>query len=87
ISTMAFNKIVLLLVAALAAPIAMTQAAGAARTPAWCTCGDIAWKTEKACSQAHANWDGGSCGIVTSPMWFDFHGRCYDLGSTARCWY
>ncbi|KAF9129676.1 hypothetical protein BGW39_003902 [Mortierella sp. 14UC] len=84
---MAFNKIVLLLVAALAAPIAMTQAAGAPLIPAWCVCGDIPWKTQKACAQAHGNWDGGSCGITSSPMWFDYNGRCHDLGSGARCWH
>ncbi|OAQ23488.1 hypothetical protein K457DRAFT_25039 [Linnemannia elongata AG-77] len=87
ISTMtAVNKIVLLLVAALAAPLAMTQAAGGPTIPTWCTCGEILWKTEKACSLAHGNWDGGSCGIVSSPMFFDFHGQCRGLGSNGRCW-
>ncbi|KAF9129686.1 hypothetical protein BGW39_003912 [Mortierella sp. 14UC] len=83
---MALNKIVLLLVAALVAPIAVTQAAGAPQIPAWCTCGEIKWKTQTACGQARGNWDGGSCGIITSPMFFDFHGRCRDLGSNGRCW-
>ncbi|KAG0067838.1 hypothetical protein BGZ89_005623 [Linnemannia elongata] len=87
ISTMtAVNKIVLLLVAALAAPLAMTQAAGGPTIPTWCTCGEILWKTQKACSLAHGNWDGGSCGIVSSPMFFDFHGQCRGLGSNGRCW-
>ncbi|KAG0208282.1 hypothetical protein BGX28_000674 [Mortierella sp. GBA30] len=83
---MAFNKIVLLLVAALAAPLAVTQAAGAPIVPAWCSCGDIKSKTQTVCAQAGGNWDGGSCGLAITSKWWAFYNGCGNLGSQARCW-
>ncbi|KAF9370111.1 hypothetical protein CPC16_003919, partial [Podila verticillata] len=82
---MAINKIVLLLVA-LAAPLAMTQAAGAPTIPAWCLCSDNKSLTQTACSRAGGNWDGGSCGLDSVPKFNSFGNNCYSLGGRGKCW-
>lgn len=79
---MAFNKIVLLVVAALVAPLAMTEAAGAPEIPQWCLCKDSVAKTAPLCRQAGGNWDGGSCGIVDRDTFWAFYKLCPDR----RCW-
>ncbi|KAI9238937.1 MAG: hypothetical protein BYD32DRAFT_412567 [Podila humilis] len=80
---MFFNKIVLLVVTALvAAPLAMTEAAGGPEIPAWCLCKNSVAVTGPLCRQAGANWDGGSCGIANTNAFWAFYKLCPDR----HCW-
>ncbi|KAF9540074.1 hypothetical protein EC957_004671 [Mortierella hygrophila] len=85
-TTMAFNKIVLLLVAALVAPLAMTEAAGAPIVPAWCLCSNNLDWTRGLCYNVGGNWDGGSCGVTTSAKYLGFYSQCTKGGGDFRCW-
>ncbi|KAG0090427.1 hypothetical protein BGZ92_002979 [Podila epicladia] len=80
---MAINKLVLLLVAALAAPLTMTQAAGGPTIPSWCSCSDNKNLTQTACYRAGGNWDGGSCGVDTVAKFNSFGNICHNLGAMA----
>ncbi|KAG9062113.1 hypothetical protein KI688_006839 [Linnemannia hyalina] len=83
---MAFNKIVLLLVAALVAPLAMIEAAGAPIVPAWCLCSNNLDWTRGLCYNVGGNWDGGSCGVTTSAKYMGFYSQCIKGGGDFRCW-
>lgn len=85
--TMAFNKIVLILVAAIATPLTLIQAAGGPTIPSWCSCSDNKYLTQTACGRAGGNWDGGSCGVDTVAKFNSFGNNCYSLGGRGRCWH
>ncbi|KAG0079039.1 hypothetical protein BGZ90_003698 [Linnemannia elongata] len=86
-TTMAFNKIVLLLVTALAAPLAMTEAAGAPIIPSWCLCDNNKDWTRGLCYNVGANWDGGSCGMPTREKYMNFYSQCTKGGGKFNCWH
>ncbi|KAG0352156.1 hypothetical protein BG005_008377 [Podila minutissima] len=84
---MPINKLVFLVVAALAAPLAMTQAAGGPTIPSWCSCSDNKNLTQTACYRAGGNWDDGSCGVDTVTKFNSFGNNCHSLGGRGRCWH